>query len=46
MHKDYDLVYQPIESLEEIMGVPIVVEHLREPNGALLHINEESFIVC
>lgn len=25
MHKDYDLVYQSIESLEEIMGVQLLL---------------------
>lgn len=43
MYKDYDFVYQAIASLEDILGVVIVIDHLRKPDGAILHINEEAF---
>ena len=43
MYKDNDFVYEAIASLEEITGVPILVESVREAYDIILQINNETF---
>ncbi len=43
MYKDNDFVYEAIASLEDIIGIPIAIESVREIYDVVLQINNETF---
>lgn len=43
MYRNNDFVYEAIASLEEIIGIPIAIESIREVYDVVLQINNETF---
>lgn len=43
MYKDNDFVYEAIASLEDITGVPVAIESVRETYDVILQISNETF---
>jgi hypothetical protein len=43
MYRDNDFVYEAIASLEDITGIPIAIESVREIYDVVLQINNETF---
>jgi hypothetical protein len=43
MYRDNDFVYEAIASLEDIIGIPIAIESVRETYDVVLQINNKTF---